>query len=201
MSVKKNELKNELGLGTIRQLDPYLSLLGVNVNSSEIDERFADVIRIAHPLVANGMSIQDAVNQAIDQINKAAGSAGNYEETSNRQIDSGLTARNQHMAEMLQQDVLQNATTYQQHYWRMLPIAIHSGAVQNSQSVADARQFAIDAVTGGPSRVDFFSTMVDTMTASNLLTPSPKATLSLCGSTSNETPEEKSSFSSQDNQA
>jgi hypothetical protein len=199
MSVKKSELKNELGLSTIRQLDPYLSLLGVNVNSSEIDERFANVIRIAYPLATNGMSIEDAVNQAINQINKAAGSAGNYEETSNRQVNDGLTARNQHMAAMLQQDVLESATTYQRHFWQFLPIAIHSAAVQNS--VADARQFAIDAVTGGPSRVDFFSTMVDTMTASNLLMPSPQVTLSLCASASNETPDEKFNPSSQDNQA
>lgn len=188
--MKKSQLKSLVGFGTIQQLNPYLELLQIPLNEQEIPDNAARAIELAVPLVNSGMDIRAALQQSIQQIQNEQGMDFNH--ASGQQINSGLSARNQFMGELLKADLTSSAVDFQSAWYQLLPAAIHSQAVNNDPRVNQARQAAMDMVTGGQSGSGFFTTTLEIANQSSLLTLSQPSTLMLSGSPLTEQPAEKS---------
>jgi hypothetical protein len=196
--MKKSQLKSLVGFGAIQQLNPYLELLQLPLNEQEIPDNAARAIELAVPLVNGGMQIREALQQAIQQMQSEQGV--DFDHASGQQIDSGLSARNQFMGELLKADLTNSAVDFQAAWYQLLPAAIHSQAVNNDPRVDQARKSAMEMVTGGQRGSGFFTTTLEIAKQSSLLTLSPSSMLMLSASPLNDQPEEKSNPASEDNQ-
>lgn len=196
--MKKNQLKSLVGFGAIQQLNPYLEILQIPVNEQEIPDNAARAIELAVPLVNGGMSIRDALQQAVEQIHSEQGV--DFGHASEQQINSGLSARNQFMGELLKADLTNSAVDFQSAWYQFFPAAIHSNAVNHDPRVEQARKSAMEMVSGGQKGSGFFTQTIGIVKQSNLLNLSSNNTLMLSGNQSSDQPEEKLNPSSGDSQ-
>lgn len=196
--MKKSQLKSLVGFGAIQQLNPYLELLQIPLNEQEIPDNAARAIELAVPLVNSGMQIREALQQAIQQMQSEQGM--DFDHASEQQINSGLSARNQFMGQLLQADLLSSGVDSMTAFYTLYPAVIHSEAVQQDPRVQKARQTAMEIVTGSQKNSGFFTKTLEIVAQSNLLTLSQPSTLMLSASPSTNQPEEKLNQSSEDNQ-
>ena len=196
--MKKSQLKSLVGFGTIQQLNPYLEMFQIPVTEQEIPDQVAKAIEIAVPLVNGGASIRSALEQAIAKIQSEQGMDFNH--ASEEQINSGLSARNQFMGELLKADLQSSGADWMAAFYTLFPAVIHSEAVQVDPRVEQARKSAMDMVTGGQRKSDFFTQTLQIATQGNLLSFSQPSTLMLSASPLTDQPGGKSNQSSEDNQ-
>lgn len=190
MTVTKKQLKQEIGATSVAEVTTILQVANRPFSAQEIADEDAEFVRQAYKLIKQGMTVVQAVQHISGKKNlKNDKATEGVHNQVNEQVSAGVSSKDEVLSNMLIDDVRKKAIQYNAAFFTLLPAAINSAEVLESDAVQNAIAYtngAIGAAETGEFNLgdnDFLMTAVRTASSKNLLPPTPRNVRLLSDST------------------
>lgn len=181
MSISKQDLKKRLpGCQAVGEINAILQAAGY-ADDAELTDEIANLVEVAYSLIKQGIPLGQAVEYARTGELPPEPEA-DMDGLLAKQSAVGADFKNQVSAEILQENVIQDATEYVQVYYALFGAAVNSEVVLNSPEVTESIQAARTMILGprvGTSGKNFLHRVVTGAASKNLLPQQPRKTAGL----------------------